>query len=83
MQRLKGYLMSCNEKYPSKRGYAVGKLYKFLKERKLYKEFVAECKRQNKGTRGNTEISTAFVWCKSVHGTEHWKKINNEFERTL
>jgi len=74
--------MSKNEKYPSKRGYAIGKLYKFLKERKLYKRFVEECKKQVRGSRGNKDLSSAFIWCKSEEGEAYWKQINREFERT-
>jgi len=74
--------MSKNEKYPSKRGYAIGKLYKFLKERKLYKRFVEECKRQFPTNRGSKDLSEAFIWCKSEEGELYWKQINREFERT-
>lgn len=72
-----------NEKYPSKRGYAVGKLYKFLKERNLYERFVKECKNQMPKHRGHTLLTESFTWTKTIEGHGYWKQLNREFESTL
>lgn len=70
--------MSCKEKYPVKRAYAVGKLYKFLKQKGIYKEFIKECKRQNE-IKGQTEITEAFVWYRSELGVDYWLNVDREF----
>lgn len=74
--------MSCNEKYPIKRAYAVGKLYKFLKQKGIYKEFVKECKRQIT-RKGQTEITKAIAWYKSELGIDYWLNIDREFKYYL
>lgn len=74
--------MSKPEKYPSKRGYAIGKLYEFLKEKGMYNKFVAECKRQRPKDRGNKEIYESFSWSKAEDGEQFWIQLDREFERT-
>ena len=63
------------EKYPSKRAYATGKLYKWLKKNGFYEEFKIECKRQNEG-RGHKELSEAFTWYNSIRGYNFWNKVD-------
>lgn len=71
------------EKYPSKRAYATGKLYKFLKERGVYKQFVYNCKKQRsesnvfKGYKGIEGICSAFIWKETPEGNEFWDNIFN------
>lgn len=74
--------MNSNEKYPVKRAYAVGKLYKFLKQKGIYKEFVAECKKQ-KSIKANVELSGAIIWHNTKQGFNYWLKINIEFNYYL
>ena len=71
--------MSCNEKYPIKRAYAIGKLYKFLKEKGIYKEFSNECKMQY-ANKGNKTIDCSIAWYQTINGHDYWSKINREFE---
>lgn len=71
------------EKYPTKRAYATGKLYKFLKEKGVYKQFVDNCKKQRqsrnkkKGYKDASGISSAFLWKETPEGYDFWNDINN------
>ena len=64
------------EKYPNKRGYAVGKLQKFLKKYDLTKDFKYECL-----WKGNRTITGAFDFTNSDKGPKFWSEINHRFER--
>lgn len=70
------------EKYPNKRGYAVGKLQKFLAKYNLTKVFRDECKRQN-NMKGSREIIEGFNLYKSDRGPVFWWEIHDRFERHL
>ncbi len=67
------------EKYPSKRGYAIGKLQKFLKLSNLTKKFKANCIKEN-SRRGQTELDQAFLWRNSNEGYKFWIQVNNDFK---
>lgn len=72
------------EKYPTKRAYATGKLYKFLKEKGVYKQFVENCKNQRKesnifkGYKNAFGIGSAFIWKETPEGYAFWDKISDE-----
>jgi hypothetical protein len=68
------------EKYPKKRAYAVGKLYKFLKEKGVYKQFVHNCKKQKieKGQKNLENFKDGFLWAKTQEGFEFWEKLYDE-----
>jgi len=67
------------------------KLQRFLKDRRLYSEFLREFRRvwAKKGknylkeycetTLRNNLISYAFIWNKTKRGHEFWSKINREW----
>lgn len=74
--------MNSKEKYPVKRAYAIGKLYKFLKKKGIYDKFVKECKRQ-KAYKGNTEITRSFAWYNSELGADYWYNVDREFSYYL
>lgn len=67
-----------NEKYPTKRAYAVGKLYKFLHEKDIYKKYVKECKKQ-KAVKGRTQLFNSFIYSKTDDGHKYWSSIDREF----
>jgi len=65
------------EKYPKKRAYAVGKLYKFLKEKGLYKRFAFYCKTNNrlKGQKNSEDFEKGFLWHKTYEGFDFWHNV--------
>lgn len=71
------------EKYPTKKAYATGKLYKFLKEKGVYKQFVENCKKQKakgkelRGYKTANAIGEAFIWEKTPEGNSFWANIWN------
>lgn len=65
------------EKYPTKRAYATGKLYKFLKEKGIYKQFICNC--DFKGNKGKDGIAKAFSWRHSKEGDYFWYNVNKEW----
>lgn len=73
------------EKYPIKRAYAVGKLYKFLKEKGVYKQFVKNAKSLNtmpetiKGSKNSGDLLGAFTWASTEEGYEFWRLLHEEF----
>jgi len=71
------------EKYPKKRAYVRGKLKKFLDEKGVTKQFIANCKKANPvgwKNRDCKKIGTSFPWVRSNEGFVFWEKLNNEFE---
>lgn len=75
-----------SEKYPTKRAYATGKLYKFLKEEGVYKQFVKNCKTQKKGKdliisgkgfKTAHGIGSAFLWRETPEGYDFWDRLYN------
>lgn len=67
------------EKYPLKRGYAIGKLQKFLKLSNLTDKFRDNCKAQEQ-PKGQTNVSSAFIWHKTYEGERFWIQVNKDFE---
>lgn len=69
------------EKYPTKRAYATGKLYKFLKEKGVYKQFVKNCKSQrvennmSRGYKNAHGIGSAFIWRETQEGHDFWDRM--------
>lgn len=66
------------EKYPEKRGYAIGKLQKFLKLSNLTDKFRNNCKAQEQ-TKGKTNLDSAFIWSKTYEGFNFWLKVDEDF----
>lgn len=66
------------EKYPEKRGYALGKLQKFLAKANLTKRF-----RKNCDSKGNRDISEAFSWVNSNEGFVFWEDVRKQYEHYL
>ena len=67
------------EKYPSKRGYAIGKLQKFLRLSNLTDKFRDNCKAQEQ-PKGNTELDEAFAWAGTKEGYSFWSQVNKDFK---
>lgn len=76
---MKDKVIKGTEKYPSKRGYAIGKLQKFLKLSNLTKKFKANCIKEN-SRKGQTKIESAFIWQNSNEGHKFWVQVNKDFE---
>lgn len=79
-----------SEKYPTKRAYATGKLYKFLKEKGVYKKFVNNVKTENKerkeqnlfeikGLKKSGDFMGAFTWMNTKEGNKFWYDLYMEF----
>jgi len=71
------------EKYPKKRAYVRGKLKKFLDEKGVTKQFIANCKKANPEVwtnRNCKRIWTAFSWSRADEGFTFWEKLSQEFE---
>ena len=67
------------EEHPKKRGYAIGKLQKFLKLSNLTKKFKANCIKEN-SRKGQTELGCAFTWHKTYEGERFWIQVNQDFK---
>lgn len=76
---MKNKVILGTEKYPSKRGYAIGKLQKFLKLSNLTKKFKANCIKEN-SRKGQTELDCAFSWSKTYEGHRFWIQVSSDFE---
>ena len=75
------------EKYPKKRAYAIGKLYKFLKEKGVYKQFVGYVKIENeirrfelRGLKNINDLRGAFTWANTQEGSQFWYKLAKELD---
>lgn len=77
------------ETYPTKRAYATGKLYKFLKEKGAYSKFVNNVIRKNKhyeergytiirGLKTANDLLGAFGWEDTPEGNKYWSIIYKE-----
>lgn len=69
-----------NDKYPNKRGYAIGKLQKFLAEANLTDRFRENVKRDKAGAKGNRTLLEAFTWFRSSEGYSFWENVDYEFQ---
>ena len=76
---MKDKVINGTEKYPSKRGYAIGKLQKFLKISNLTDKFRNNCKIQEQ-PKGNTKLDNAFVWAETKEGHSFWIQVNADFK---
>lgn len=70
-----------SEKYPVKRAYAVGKLYKFLKEKGVYKQYASNCKIQGKtkGHKTYDDFMKELYFYHTPEGHRFWHDLANEF----
>ncbi|NOQ31144.1 MAG: hypothetical protein GQ570_08490 [Helicobacteraceae bacterium] len=71
------------EKHPKKRGYAIGKLQKFLKEANLTKRFRENCREQRPEDRGHKCLEASIAWIDTEEGLQFWKQVNQDFNRYL
>jgi len=67
------------EKYPKKRAWVRGKLKKFLDEKGVTKQFIANCKINNTIKRPVKSIFEAFVWANTKEKNYFWYKLSKEF----
>ena len=74
------------EKYPKKRTFVRGKLKKFLDEKGVTKQFIENCKNQEKKynnnytTRDCKNFVDSFYWRNTPEGFKFWVKLQNEYE---
>jgi hypothetical protein len=70
-----------SEKYPKKRAYATGKLYKFLKEKGVYKQFAYNCKKQKRkhGQKDANDFMHELYFVRTPEGHTFWYKLAEEF----
>ena len=76
---MKDKVKNGTEKYPDKRGYAIGKLQKFLKLSNLTKKFKNNCKRES-SRKGQTDLHAAFIWSQTYEGLNFWIQVEKDFE---
>lgn len=76
---MRNKVINGTEKYPSKRGYAIGKLQKFLKLSNLTDKFRNNCKAQEQ-PKGKTNLDSAFMWDETYEGSNFWIQVNKDFE---
>jgi len=76
---MKDKVINGTEKYPKKRGYAIGKLQKFLKLSNLTKKFRNNCIREN-SIKGQTNLYSAFAWSETYEGFKFWTQVNEDFK---
>jgi len=69
------------EKYPKKRAYAVGELYKFLKEKGVYKQYALNCKIQGrkKGHKNKHDLMQELYFKQTPVGHDFWYNLTTEF----
>ena len=69
------------EKYPTKRAYAIGKLYKFLKEKGVYKQYALNCKLQGrkKGHKTYRDFMQELHFVRTQEGHNFWYELAEEF----